>query len=61
MPFKKRLHPCRKRNYSVFGYFSIRPTFAVNHESVVLPINIVFGKLGKFHNPKAGIEKRPDH
>jgi hypothetical protein len=47
-------------NDSSFGELAIRPTFAVDHQPVVLPVEVVFGEVGQFRHPQAGIQERPD-
>jgi hypothetical protein len=50
----------REGNDPAFGLGPIRPTLAIDHEAVALPVNILFFQLREFRDPEPGIKQRPD-
>ncbi len=57
MPFQEGLDARRERNHPALGQLPIRPTFAVDHQPVVLPVEVICGEVGQFRHSKAGIQK----
>ena len=61
MTFEEGLNAGRERNHPSFGQLAVRPAFAVDHQAVVLPVEIILGEVGEFRNSEACIQERPDN
>ena len=54
-------YPVGKGNDATLGLGAIDATFAVDHQPVVLPVDVFAGESGKLGHSQAGIEQRPDN
>ena len=60
VPIEERLHTCRQRAQPALGARAIWSALTVDHEPVILPVEIVLPEIGQFGDPQAGIQQRPN-
>jgi hypothetical protein len=49
MAFQEGLNPRGEWNHPAFRVLPVRSAFAVDHHSVVLPVEVISGEVRKFH------------
>jgi hypothetical protein len=59
MAFQQGLDAWGQRHHAAFGALPLRPAFAVDHEAVVLPVEVVSGEVGQFRHAEAGLQQGP--
>src|SRR5574341_1606869 len=57
----ERAHTVGKGNDAALCLRAIGPALAVDHEAMVLPVDVFSGESGELGNPQAGVEERPDN
>ena len=53
-------HPVRHGQDPSFGLFAVRPSFSIDDEPALLPLDIFFGQMGKLAYSEASIKEGPD-
>lgn len=59
--FEQGLHPGGEGNYAAFGRAPIGAPFAIDHQAVGLPVNVIFREAGQLCDAQARNQERPDH
>jgi hypothetical protein len=58
---EERLHAGRGRDQPTPGARAVRPILAVDHEPMVLPVEVIFPQACQLRDTQAGIEQGPDY
>ena len=61
VPVNERAYPVGEREDATLGPHSVGAAFAVDHEAVSLPVNVLARESRELANAQSGIEKRPDN
>ena len=59
MSFEQWLHSGRERNHSALRLRAVPSTLAVDHETVSLPVDVVFGEMRELRYAESGVEECP--
>jgi hypothetical protein len=57
----ERAYPVSEGNDAALGLRAVDTAFAVDHQPVVLPVNVLSGESGQLGDSQAGIEQCPDN
>jgi hypothetical protein len=59
MAFEGRLDTRRQRNHPPFGQLPVGPALPVDHQAVVLPVEVISGEVGQFRHSEPSIQQCP--
>ena len=54
-------YPVGEGNDAALGLCAVNATLTVDHQPMVLPVNVLARESGKLRDSQAGIEQRPDN
>ena len=54
-------YPVSERNDAALGLCAVDTAFTVDHQAVVLPVDVFAGESGELGHSQASIKQRPDN